>query len=613
MRNTTTKDQALTVEAMPETNYHYFDHTNESEALRSLDAIEKLKYVSFDQETTGLYAYNINERLRLTQLGNSKRQFIYDIWRVSDRVKDRVKGVLESTEIEKIVHNATFDIEFARADLNVLRFGKVWCTMLAEQIIACGNLSYGFSLDAITYRYLGRGVDKTEQMSDWSRPQLTSYQLTYAAKDIIDLKAIRDRQEIELNAKELLEVAEREFRCAEPVAAMQLAGFYVDPEEWADNLEEAQQQVDDIGRELCAMLAPEKRSLFDVPTINLRSTPEVKKRMEAIGVKLPIVNGKPSTDKTKLANMRDKPPEVVKLIAYRSQQTHVQKYGQSWLDFRSTTTGRIHSEYRQNGAKTGRFSDTKPPKQQIPKDGKLRNCFKAQGSGRVLTWADWSQFELRGLAQIVYNYTGDRKMIEAFENGLDYHTWTAAGIFDMKYEEVMSEQRNPAKNMNFLIVYGGGKMKLAENVQISVERAGWIIDRLFETNPALKETLDQLAREAIKNKFSKTLGGRKLDHFFNQYDNKEKARIERIGKNMPIQGLNADALKVAMRLHHDKITDTPIDLVHIVHDEMVDEHPIDWSEQAALWLEQDMMEAAKMFLPDCPVVVEVKTGLCWSK
>lgn len=600
-------------------NYTLFDKKNEKEALKAIEFLLHQSHVAYDTETTGLNPAELAERLRLAQFAYKGKAYIFDIWRVSKKVKAKLNELLSSMQVMKIIHNASFDIKFSRADLDVYNFGKVFCTMLAQQVLNRGDMSKEVNLQDVLHSYFDVFISKSERLSDWSVPILSEEQLQYAARDVIALEYLAELQTIKLRELDLMPIAKIEFECAEPVGVMELNGIYLNQDKWIERDTKTREEHIAASVELSNMLAPETQMLFGgMRSFNVDSKPKVKQRLIQMGIELPTLKNAqgievPTTRAFKLNAMPNKPPVILKLLEYNKLQTHITRYGLNWIDHVSPTTQRIHSWYKQIGAKTGRFSDSEPPKQQIPSKNEFRNAFEAQGDN-ILTWGDYSQIELRILAELIYLFTGDTQMIDDFKSGKDFHILTASRIFELEIDQVdEQEHRKPSKNMNFLMVYGGGASNLAEKVNIPLSRAEWIVERFFAVNPALRLTLDKLAMAAVTERQSVTLAGRVLSHRFNPHDRKMRGSVERLGKNMPIQGLSADILKIALRLLHNRISYTDIMLTHIVHDEILLESSQEEQPLAERNLKAAMIAAGEQILKHVPVKVDIKSGKYWQK
>ena len=186
--------------------------------------------------------------------------------------------------------------------------------------------------------------------------------------------------------------------------------------------------------------------------INLDSQPQVTDAMTRLGIPLPD-----STRNWKLQPLATQYPVVAKLLEYRTMQKALTSYGQNMIEFISPKTGRLHADFRQIGAPTGRFACTNPNIQQVPHAIEYRRCFMGYPEGRRLIIADYSQIELRILAE----FSGDEAFIKAFNSGADLHRVTAAQVFNVAEDQVTKEQRDFAKRLNFGVVYGIGAQRFS--------------------------------------------------------------------------------------------------------------------------------------------------------
>jgi DNA polymerase I-like protein with 3'-5' exonuclease and polymerase domains len=261
-------------------------------------------------------------------------------------------------------------------------------------------------------------------------------------------------------------------------------------------------------------------------------------------------------------------------------------------------TGRIHAQYSQIGAPTGRFSCSNPNMQGIPKDKVIRDCFVAE-AGHCLIRADYSQIELRILAEI----SGDQRMIQAFKDGQDLHKLTASEVSGIAFDEVSDELRKAAKAINFGVIYGMGAEGLVTyawknfGVQMTIEQAKDYMDGLFLAYPGVKKWRDQ----TIQNTHAKetcTLLGRKR---FWSDDPKVTELL-----NSPIQGTAADIMKIAMKRVSECITEYPAKVVACIHDELVIESPIEKAEIVARVVQYEMEESGRQVLKSVPVVVDIE-------
>jgi DNA polymerase-1 len=315
-----------------------------------------------------------------------------------------------------------------------------------------------------------------------------------------------------------------------------------------------------------------------------------------------------STRAWQLQPLAEKYAVVAKLLEYRGVQKSATSFGENFLEFVEPKTGRIHADFRQIGAPTGRFSCSNPNLQQIPHDDAYRKCFRAD-EGRTLVIADYSQIELRILA----DFSGDEKFIEAFRSGTDFHTITAAQVFNAKPEDVSSDQRSFAKRLNFGIVYGVGASRFGMMTGLSQTDAENTMRRYFSTYRKLDAYLRNSGHSVITDRTARTKSGRLLRLNFDENDRQAVGAARRYGVNMPIQGTSADILKRALRLLHNAISGTSAKLVNIVHDEIIVECNANEVEQARTTLEKAMVDAATEFVNSVPVKVDSRVSPVWAK
>lgn len=271
-------------------------------------------------------------------------------------------------------------------------------------------------------------------------------------------------------------------------------------------------------------------------------------------------------------------------------------------------TGRIHADFNQLRADTGRFSCSNPNLQQIPATAEYRSCFTAEPGNKLVT-ADYSQVELRILAEL----SQDFEFIKAFESGEDLHKATASNMFGVTIEEVTKEMRTQAKSINFGLAYGRGASSLAEQIGTSVDKAKELINKYFVVYNGIHSWLENAGKIAVRNGYSRTLSNRIRRYKFDPKIRSEVATIDRQGKNSPIQGTSADITKQALVMINKAIKNTPVRLINTVHDEIVLEAPEDLSEWAGKILEEKMIEAARVYLKKVPVVVDVSISDVWMK
>jgi DNA polymerase I len=588
----------------------YFQLVKDADTLRqACAALSAADYLGFDTETTELDPYAGN--LRLVQLSNGKETKVIDLKPFAEKGDLKrlpelapLRDLLAAPKPIKIAHNAKFDAKWVRHHLGTDVNG-IFDTLIASQLIAAGDQDRRHNLAEVASFFLGTELDKTEQVSDWNAPELSQSQIEYAAKDALIMVGLREKIVERLKQDELVKVAKLEFDSVMPIAAMELNGFYLDAARWREQLERVKKEQAIVALELQQMLSAgvAQASLFGVAEINLDSQTQVTDALKNLGVPVPT-----TTRGWQLQPLAAEYPVVAKLLEYRSVAKSLTSFGENILEFIEPKTGRIHADFRQIGAPTGRMSCNRPNLQQIPHSEEYRRCFRAQ-EGKKLITADYSQIELRILADV----SGDENFIQAFKTGADFHTITAAQVFNVAPEAVSADQRSFAKRLNFGVVYGIGASRFALMTGLSQTEAENIMRRYFATYRGLDAWLREAARKATNERAARTLSGRMLRFRFDENDRAQIGAAQRNGKNFPIQGSSADILKRALHLLHEAIRPTSARLVNTVHDEILLECDAAEAETVADKLEKAMCAAGEEYVKKVPVKVDVKIADEWTK
>lgn len=588
----------------------YFQLIEDPEKLASAcEAMVSEKYLGFDTETSELDPFE--GILRLVQLSNGKNTIVVDL-KCFEKFGDLrscpelepLRKILSAKKPVKIAHNAKFDAKWVGHHLGI-DLGGTFDTMIASQLIAAGEKERRHSLADVASFFLGTELDKSEQVSDWTAEQLSGSQIEYAAKDAAIMVPLREKLEERLGADGLDKAAHIEFDCIPAIARMELNGFFIDRACWNDQLEKVRSEQESVALELQEMLSAgvAQASLFGAAQINLDSQVQVADALRNLGVPVPD-----STSAWKLQPLTKDYPVVGKLLEYRGVAKSLTSFGENILEFVDERTGRIHADFRQIGAPTGRFSCSRPNLQQIPHGADYRRCFRAE-KGNTLIIADYSQIELRILAE----FSRDERFIEAFRSGTDFHSSAAAQVFGVDPAEVTSSQRTFAKRLNFGVVYGIGAQRLAMITGFSESEAENILRKYFATYRGLDRWLREAGQKAVEERQARTASGRMARFRFDEADRAQVGSTQRNGKNMPIQGTSADILKRALAILHESIKDTSAKLVNIVHDEIVVECGEAEAESNAERVKASMIAAAEEFITRVPVLVDVNISKAWTK
>ncbi|MDQ2938333.1 MAG: DNA polymerase, partial [Acidobacteriota bacterium] len=413
------------------------------ELRKAVESLSAQHAIGLDTETTELDPYL--GRLRLIQLATPSGVQIIDLDAFSnsgtggngDLLKTSslapLRDLLSAPRPIKIAHNAKFDAKFIKHQLGA-DLGGIFDTLLASQLVGAGDIEERHGLETVASRYLNESVDKTERLSNWNF-ELSEAQLEYAARDAAVLVPLREKLIERLRSDSLVKCAQLEFECVMTVADMELTGFYMHKDRWLEQLTIVEKRRAQLADALQEVLAEESSqgTLFGGPQrdeINLDSHQQLTLALERLGISVPD-----STRNWKLQPLAAQYPVIGTLLEYRTVQKALTSYGQNMIDLINPTTSRLHADFRQIGAPTGRFSCTNPNIQQVPHAAEYRRCFSGHPEGRKLVIADYSQIELRILAE----FSGDRGFINAFNSGADLHRVTAAEVFNVSLDQVSKE------------------------------------------------------------------------------------------------------------------------------------------------------------------------------
>jgi len=577
----------------------------------AVETLSNQPVVGLDTETTDLDPFT--SRLRLIQLATPDLVYIVDLdaFRDGDFSKNvalaPLRRLLEAPRPIKIAHNAKFDAKFIKHNLGI-DLGGLFDTLLASQLVSAGDIEERHGLGAVAERYLDEAVDKTERLSNWEF-ELSEAQLEYAARDAAVLLPLRDRLIERLKSESLVKVAQLEFECVMPVVDIELAGFFMHKERWLEQLSVVEKRRIELAEQLQQVLAQESSqgSLFGGPQrddINLDSHQQLTQALSRLGIPVPD-----STRNWKMEPLAAQYPVIGTLLEYRKVQKALTSYGENMIELINPVTARLHADFRQIGAPTGRFACTNPNIQQVPHAVEYRRCFSGHPEGRKLVIADYSQIELRILAE----FSGDQGFMNAFNSGADLHRVTAAQVFNTEVDQVTKEQRDFAKRLNFGVVYGIGAQRFALMTDVSVSEAENVLKRYFATYRQLDSYLKDAANRAVSDRQARTASGRLVRFRYDENDRQQISMTQRNGKNTPIQGTSADILKRALKLMKLELGGSSANIVNIIHDEIVVEVDEGEAEDIARRVEGVMCAAGEEYLKAVPVKVETEIADEWVK
>jgi DNA polymerase-1 len=327
-------------------------------------------------------------------------------------------------------------------------------------------------------------------------------------------------------------------------------------------------------------------------------------------------SGAYTTNAEQLEELRDAHPVIPLILDYREIQKLLTTYVEALLGH-VKEDGRVHATFLQNGAATGRFSSVNPNLQNIPIKGnsgkEIRHGFMA-GPGNMYIGSDYSQIELRVLAML----SGDEKLIETFKKGEDIHMSVASSMFHVPFEEVTNDMRRKAKVINFGILYGMGITALQKNLGSTRAEAQTFYNAYFEAFPKIRDYLENTKAYAKEHGYTETIFGRR--RYFpgiNAGAPFLRAFAERMATNAPIQGTNADIVKIAIKLIDEDMKKAGLaDKAHLIlqiHDELVYEVEEGVQKEAEKIIEKAMVDVFErspipVTVPLVPLGVSIGTG-----
>lgn len=605
-------DQATSTKSTIEQNDHLYQFVDNPKAQKILvNNLLKQKVVCFDTETTSL-----NE-LEAELVGMSfsyKKGLAYYVPLSEDQGEvlqtlEIFRPFFEKEDLVKVAHNLKFDYKILKR-YNITVKGAMFDTMIAHYLL---NPDGRHGMDYLSEVYLNYKpvsietiIGKKGKKQGNFRDADLRTQTDYAAEDadvtfqLYELFAPQLKKE---NLEDLF--FSIEMPLMEVLAKMELEGISLD-EKWLaqesidleNDLRQLESKIFEISGEEFNMNSP--KQLGEILFEKMQLDPKAKKTK----------TGQYATSEDVLQKLSSKHEIIKHILEYRTYQKLKSTYVDALPSQIEKFDNRVHTNFSQTTAATGRLASVNPNLQNIPirtlRGQQIRGAF-VSAEGKKIISADYSQIELRLIAEI----SGEDNMIKAFQNGEDIHASTAAKLFNIPLEEVSKTQRSQAKTVNFGIIYGQGAFALAEQTGLSRTEAKQMIEAYFETYPKLKEYMAEQVRKAREVGYVETLLGRKR-HLkdINSNNFVVRGHAERNAVNAPVQGSAADVVKMAMikiqkELEKEKLQTK---MLLQVHDELIFEAPIDEVEVAKNIIKMEMENAVET---QVPLLVEVGVGNNW--
>ena len=593
-------------------HYHLIDTQTTFDTF--LKKLKDQKGFVIDTETTGLNSFSAK------LLGISFCWREGEAYYVSIKSLKSIKSVLEDPKIEKWGHNVKYDLEVLRhAGIQVQGF--TFDTMIASYLLNPGSRQHG--LDGAVFSEFGYQMQPIEELIGKGKQQITLEKVpiadvsNYSCEDAdytFRLVApYRTRLQERNNIKLLDDI---EMPLIPVLANMEETGIKID----TDLLKEQAKGVKSMLKKLEQKIYRAAGQDFNINSpLQLKEILFEKLMISTTGL------GKTktgiSTAAGELEKLKGKHPIIEFVMEYRELFKLLSTYLDALPEQVDPQTGRIHTDYQQTVAATGRLSSTNPNLQNIPIRTELgreiRKAFVAERGYRLIA-ADYSQFELRIAASIA----NDAALIVSFNRGEDIHCRTASNVLGVPYDDVTPDQRRQAKAINFGILYGLGARGLAEGSGLTYEEAKDFIARYFRVHKGIKQYVDATIEGAREKGFVETLFGRRryLPEITAEHQG-IRAAAERMAINLPIQGSQADLIKKAMvnidqRLNKElglsgiPLIDRPARMLLQVHDELVFEVKNDLVEKVSAWIQEEMISVIKLKVP---IEVHVGTGKNWDE
>jgi DNA polymerase-1 len=593
---------------------HTYHLVSTPEQRAKLNArLKKQSEFCFDTETTGL---DPNEAELVGISFSVKPGEAYYVPVPEDQELARAlvrefKEVLEDPSIDKIAQNMKYDaiiLKWYGIDLK----GSFFDTMIAHYLIE-PELRHNMDYMAETYlKYKPVSIENLIGKKGKNQVSMREVDIQkvkeYAAEDA----------DITLQLKEYLAPALKEAGMQKLYDTMEapLIRPLVDMEYEGVNLDIG--FLNDYSKELAGQIQEIEQKIYDTAGVrfNIGSPKQVG---EVLFEKIEIPyrwrktkSGQYSTSEEKLTELAKEHPIVDDILRYRGLTKLKSTYVDALPKMVNPRTGRIHSSFNQTIAATGRLSSNNPNLQNIPvrtpEGARVREAFIPRDEEHLLLSADYSQIELRLIAEI----SGDEAMLEAFQKGQDIHRATAARVFDTTYEKVSKEQRYRAKTVNFAIIYGAGATNLSQQLDIKRTEASVLIQQYFNKYSGIKSYMEETVKKAREYGFVTTMmGRRRFLRDINARSSMQRGMAERMAINTPIQGTAADMIKIAMIHIHQAFLEKAFRsrMILQVHDELV----FDAHQEELDVIKPIIEEKMKNAIPNLkvPILVEMGEGPNW--
>ena len=581
---------------------------SEEDIKNFLGSIKEGEWLSFDIETTSVnpmscdivgfsFSNKQNTGVYIPIHWPDSKDSLFDDY--ITKVLELMRPVMENELIPKTGQNVKFDsLILLRNGIKVA--GIKFDTMIAAHLLKPELRS--FKLENLSLEYLDYAMVPIEDLIGKGKDQISMAEVDidkisfYASEDAdiaLQLTYIFEKKLDDENLSKFFN--EIEIPLLPVLTEMEFNGMYID----SDLLKTMSIK---IGKKLDGLIKDiYQESGFE---FNINSTQQLAKILFDIKG-LPEIK-KRSTAEDVLERLKGQHllPELV--LEYRKLNKLKNTYIDALPELKLPSTGRIHSTFNQTITATGRLSSSNPNFQNIPiktEEGReIRKAFKSNNRDWVIFSADYSQIELRIMAHL----SQDTSLVDAFNNGDDIHSRTAADVYNVSINDVQPSMRRTAKIVNFGLLYGAGPFRMSQELGIPQKEAKALIEKYFDTYSGIKKYVEDTMQKAKKNRFVKTLLGRKRPVWdIDSSNHLHREAAKRMAINMPIQGTSAEMIKIAMTSVSNHLNEHKMKskLVLQIHDELVFETPKNELNDLENMVVDKMVNALPLSVP-----IEVDSG-----
>ncbi len=613
--------------------------------LYELSTIEKCKEwldtlteVNLDTETQG--HFNHFNKILMLQLNWDDITYVIDVRTVGIDSLKRLEDILV------VGQNLKFDYKFLK--FYGIELNNIYDTMLAEACLTNGNENRSLGLGTLAQKYCDIQLNKSvrNQFVGIDSTPFTEQQITYGVGDVTCLTCIKTKQLERIKELNIDMWVSNEFNACLALADIEYNGMGFSKEAWVNLANKAQFNENDYTDKLDELVRQEPKLARYVKTriqanmfagiedgyeherdVNIlwSSPTQVFKLFKDLGLELE------STNERFLTKYQSKYPLVKQFIDYKKQQKLVTTYGLDFLKYVNQHTDRIHTAFWQiadtSRVTSGSIEERAPNMQNIPAKVEYRNCFVARPGFKMVS-CDFSGQELRLCAE----GSQEPLWVNAFLKGEDLHSNVASMVFKVPLDKVRDKPdflrgksyRDAAKTVNFGLIYGMSKFKLADTLSIEVKDADKIIKDYFKATKHLNLYLDKCRKYGMKNGFIRSFKPYSMIRWFPKWetivktgDFKSIGEIERASMNTPIQASGAQMTKRALylirkyiktHLLHDKVY-----IVMTVHDQIDCEVQEDFAEEWSKIQQSIMQEAGAEIIKSIPVLSDITISDSWTK